>query len=176
MSYPELYLLIDGKRLDHTGRRTTPVVNPATGEVLGQLPLANSGDLDAALDAAKRAWPIWRAMGPQQRGRILRKAGDLLRERSEAIARLATMEEGKVLAEARIEVIVAADILEWYAEEGRRAYGRVLPQRVSGVRMTVVKEPVGPVAAFAPWNFPLQSGTQARCRAGRRLQRHHETG
>jgi succinate-semialdehyde dehydrogenase / glutarate-semialdehyde dehydrogenase len=160
MSYPELYLLIDGKRLDQTGRRTTPVVNPATGEVLGQLPLANPGDLDMALEAARRAWPVWRAMGPQQRGRILRKAADLLRERSEAIARLATMEEGKVLAEARIEVTIAADIFDWYAEEGRRAYGRVLPQRTSGVRMTVVKEPVGPVAAFAPWNFPL--GNPAR--------------
>ncbi|MEO8313923.1 MAG: NAD-dependent succinate-semialdehyde dehydrogenase [Pseudomonadota bacterium] len=160
MSYPELYLLIDGKRLDHIGRRTTPVINPATGEVLGQLPLANPADLDLALDAARRAWPVWRALGPQQRGRILRKAADLLRERSEPIARLATMEEGKALAETRVEVIVAADILEWYGEEGRRAYGRVLPQRSSGVRMTVVKEPVGPVAAFAPWNFPL--GNPAR--------------
>jgi succinate-semialdehyde dehydrogenase / glutarate-semialdehyde dehydrogenase len=160
MSYPDLYLLIDGKRLDHTGRRTAPVLNPATGEVLGQLPLATAADLDMALDAARRAWPVWRALGPQQRGRILRKAADLLRERSEPIARLATMEEGKVLAETRVEVAVAADILEWYAEEGRRAYGRVLPQRTSGVRMTVVKEPVGPVAAFAPWNFPL--GNPAR--------------
>jgi succinate-semialdehyde dehydrogenase/glutarate-semialdehyde dehydrogenase len=160
MSYPELYLLIDGKRLDCAGRGTSPVVNPATGEILGQLPLANPSDLDMALDAARRAWPVWRALGPQQRGRILRKAADLLRERSETIARIATMEEGKVLAESRVEVAVAADILEWYAEEGRRAYGRVLPQRASGVRMTVVKEPVGPVAAFAPWNFPL--GNPAR--------------
>jgi succinate-semialdehyde dehydrogenase/glutarate-semialdehyde dehydrogenase len=160
MSYPELYLLIDGQRLDRTGRRTMPVVNPATQAVLGELPLANPGDLDAALDAAKRAWPVWRAMGPQQRGRILRKASDLLRERSESIARLATQEQGKALAETRIEVIVSADILEWYAEEGRRAYGRVLPQRIAGMRMTVVKEPVGPVAAFAPWNFPL--GNPAR--------------
>jgi succinate-semialdehyde dehydrogenase / glutarate-semialdehyde dehydrogenase len=155
MSYPDLYLLIDGQRLDQKGRRTAPVVNPATGEVLGQLPLANPGDLDLALDAASRAWPVWRAMGPQQRGRIMRKAADLLRDRSESIARVATMEEGKVLAETRVELIAAADILEWYAEEGRRAYGRVLPQRTSGVRMTVVKEPVGPVAAFAPW--PLQA-------------------
>lgn len=160
MSYPELYLLIDGKRLDASGRRTVPVFNPATGEVLGQLPLANAADLDMALDAARRAWPVWRALGPQARGRILRKAAELLRERGEAIARLATMEMGKVLAETRMEINMAADILEWYAEEGRRAYGRVLPQRTSGVRMTVVKEPVGPVASFAPWNFPL--GNPAR--------------
>ncbi|MEO6186935.1 MAG: NAD-dependent succinate-semialdehyde dehydrogenase [Steroidobacteraceae bacterium] len=160
MTYPQLYLLVDGQRLDAAGRRTIPVLNPATEEVLGELPLANPADLDRALDAARRAWPVWRALGPQQRGKILRKAADLLRERSDAIARLATIEEGKTLAETRIELGMSADIFDWYAEEGRRAYGRVLPQRVAGVRMTVVKEPVGPVAGFAPWNFPL--GNPAR--------------
>jgi succinate-semialdehyde dehydrogenase/glutarate-semialdehyde dehydrogenase len=160
MVYPELYLLVDGQRLGREGRRTVPVVNPATEEILGELPLANASDLDAALEAAKRAWPVWRALGPQQRGKILRKAADLIRERGEAIARLATLEEGKALPEARMELNAAADIFDWYAEEGRRAYGRVLPQRMAGVRMTVVKEPVGPVAAFAPWNFPL--GNPAR--------------
>ena len=101
-----------------------------------------------------------RRWAPQARGKILKKAADLLRERSEAIATLATMEEGKALAEARVELQIAAEIFDWYAEEGRRAYGRVLPQRSPGVRMTVVKEPVGPVAGFAPWNFPL--GNPAR--------------
>ncbi len=160
MTYPQLYLLVDGQRLDAAGRRTIPVLNPATEAVLGELPLANPADLDRALEAARRAWPVWRALGPQQRGKILRKAADLLRERSEAIARLATIEEGKTLAETRVELGMSADIFDWYAEEGRRAYGRVLPQRVAGVRMTVVREPVGPVAGFAPWNFPL--GNPAR--------------
>jgi succinate-semialdehyde dehydrogenase / glutarate-semialdehyde dehydrogenase len=160
MSHPDLYLLVDGKRLKGEGRRTQSVINPATGETLGQVPLATTSDLDRALEAAQRAWPAWRALGPQQRGRILRKAADLLRERSEAIARLATVEEGKALAESRVELNIAAEIFDWYAEEGRRAYGRVLPQRTAGVRMTVVKEPVGPVAGFAPWNFPL--GNPAR--------------
>jgi succinate-semialdehyde dehydrogenase / glutarate-semialdehyde dehydrogenase len=160
MTYPELYLLVDGQRLGREGRRTQPVINPATEEVLGELPLATPADLDRALEAARRAWPVWRAMGPQVRGRILRKAADLLRERSESIARLATMEEGKTLPETRVELAVSADIFDWYAEEGRRAYGRVLPQRIAGMRMTVVKEPVGPVAGFAPWNFPL--GNPAR--------------
>jgi succinate-semialdehyde dehydrogenase / glutarate-semialdehyde dehydrogenase len=160
MSYPELYLLVDGQRLSGEGRRTVPVINPATEEVLGHLPLANASDLDRALEAARRAWPVWRALGPQQRGRILRKASDLIRERGDAIARLGTLEMGKTLAEARVELNVSADIIEWYAEEGRRAYGRVLPQRTAGMRMTVVKEPVGPVAGFAPWNFPL--GNPAR--------------
>ncbi|MEY2853803.1 MAG: hypothetical protein RL030_935 [Pseudomonadota bacterium] len=160
MTHPDLYLLIDGKRLKGEGRRTQPVINPATGESLGNVPLATISDLDQALAAAQRAWPAWRALGPQQRGRILRKAADLLRERVDAIARLATLEEGKALAEARMELNIAAEIFDWYAEEGRRAYGRVLPQRTAGVRMTVVKEPVGPVAGFAPWNFPL--GNPAR--------------
>jgi succinate-semialdehyde dehydrogenase/glutarate-semialdehyde dehydrogenase len=160
MAYPDLYLLIDGKKLRGDGRRTAPVVNPATEEVLGEVPLASAADLDRALEAAQRAWPVWRAMGPQQRGKILRRAADLLRERGEAIAQLATLEEGKSLAEARIELNISADIFDWYAEEGRRAYGRVLPQRVAGVRMTVVKEPVGPVAGFAPWNFPLGNPTR----------------
>ncbi|MCC6632006.1 MAG: NAD-dependent succinate-semialdehyde dehydrogenase [Gammaproteobacteria bacterium] len=160
MSYPDLYLLIDGQRLGAEGRRTVPVINPATEEVLGQLPLATAADLDRALEAAQRSWPVWRALGPQQRGRILRKASDLLRDRADAIAAIATREEGKPLPEARMELMMSADIIEWYAEEGRRAYGRVLPQRIPGMRMTVVKEPVGPVAAFAPWNFPL--GNPAR--------------
>jgi succinate-semialdehyde dehydrogenase/glutarate-semialdehyde dehydrogenase len=160
MTYPDLYLLVDGERLGATGRRTIPVLNPATGARLGDLPLAEPADLDRALEAARRAWPAWRALGPRERGRILQKAAQLLQERGEAIARVATLEEGKTLPEARMELGGAAEIINWYAEEGRRAYGRVLPQRVTGMRMTVVKEPVGPVAAFAPWNFPL--GNPAR--------------
>jgi succinate-semialdehyde dehydrogenase/glutarate-semialdehyde dehydrogenase len=160
MSYPDLYLLIDGERLGLAGRDSIPVINPATGTELGRLPLATATDLERALEATRRAWPVWRALGPRERGRMLHRAAHLLRERAEPIARLATLEEGKTLAETRVEVGVAAEIFEWYAEEGRRAYGRVLPQRVAGMRMTVVKEPVGPVAAFAPWNFPI--GNPAR--------------
>jgi succinate-semialdehyde dehydrogenase / glutarate-semialdehyde dehydrogenase len=160
VSHEDLRLLIDGEWLGAAGRRTIPVVNPATEAVLGQLPLATPADLDRALEAAARAWPAWRAMAPVQRGRILRRAAEILRSRTEVTARLATMEEGKPLAETRIEVGMSANIFEWYAEEGRRAYGRVLPQQSPGVRMTVVREPVGPVAAFAPWNFPL--GNPAR--------------
>jgi succinate-semialdehyde dehydrogenase/glutarate-semialdehyde dehydrogenase len=160
MSYPDLYLLVDGERLGAAGRRTIPVVNPATGETLGQLPLATPADLDRALEATRKAWPVWRALGPQARGKILHKAADLMRERAEDCARMATQEMGKTLPETRIELQAAAEIFDWYAEEGRRAYGRVLPQRVPGMRMTVVKDPVGPVAGFAPWNFPL--GNPAR--------------
>ena len=160
MQYPQLALLIDGQWLSGEGRDTVPVINPATGAVLGQLPLATAADLDLALEAAERAWPVWRAKPPGERGRILHKAAELLRERAPLLAWLATVEEGKTLPEARIEAGMAAEIFTWYAEEGRRAYGRVLPQRLPGVRMTVVKEPIGPVAGFAPWNFPL--GNPAR--------------
>lgn len=160
MQYPQLALLIDGQWLSGEGRDTVAVINPATGAVLGQLPLATAADLDRALEAAERAWPVWRAKPPGERGRILHKAAELLRERAPLLAWLATVEEGKTLPEARIEAGMAAEIFTWYAEEGRRAYGRVLPQRLPGVRMTVVKEPIGPVAGFAPWNFPL--GNPAR--------------
>ncbi len=159
-TYADLKLFIGGEWLSSEGRHVEPVINPATEEVIGQLPHASTADLDRALEAARDSFPRWRALAPHERGKILRKAADLLRERTEHIARLATLEEGKTIAETRWEVSLSADIFDWYAEEGRRAYGRVLPQRASGVRMTVLKEPVGPVAAFAPWNFPI--GNPAR--------------
>jgi succinate-semialdehyde dehydrogenase/glutarate-semialdehyde dehydrogenase len=158
--YADLCLFIDGEWLSGGGRRTQPVVNPATEEVLGELPHANVADLDRALEAAARGFKLWRAMTTDQRGKILRRAAELLRARAEETARIATLESGKPLAETRIEVNMSADTFEWYAEEGRRAYGRLIPQRSPGTRLMVVKEPVGPVAAFAPWNFPL--GNPAR--------------
>jgi succinate-semialdehyde dehydrogenase / glutarate-semialdehyde dehydrogenase len=159
-SYAELTLFIGGEWLSAQGRQSSPVVNPATEKVIGHVPHASKADLDRALAAADEGFKTWRALFPDARGRIMKRAADLLRERQEAIARIATIESGKLIAETRIEVMMAANILEWYAEEGRRAYGRVLPQRSPGTRLAVVKEPVGPVAAFAPWNFPL--GNPAR--------------
>jgi len=154
--YPaELQLLVAGGPAGPSGHDTVPVLNPADETELGQLPVATSADLDAALTGAARGYPGWRARAPEARGRILRDAAALLRQRTEAIATIATLEQGKTRAELRIEVQLAAAALEWYAEEGRRAYGRVLPQRAPGSRTLVVREPVGPVAAFTPWNFPL---------------------
>ena len=154
-SYADLKLLIGGEWTPKDNREHEPVMNPATGECIGVLPHASKADLDRALDAAEQAYPVWRGMSPQDRGKILKRAADLMHERAEHIARIATIEEGKTIHETRLETHGSADILEWYAEEGRRAYGRVLPQRTPGVRMTVLREPVGPVAAFAPWNFPV---------------------
>src|SRR6202166_4749376 len=152
--YPELALYIDGKWLPRDGRESEEVINPASEKPLGILPHASAGDLDAALAAAAKGFKLWRATSPYERDKIMRRAADLVRERQEAIARVLTLEQGKVLAEARIEVAVSADIIEWYAEEGRRTYGRVIPGRAAGTRQMMVQEPVGIVAAFTPWNFP----------------------
>lgn len=148
-------LLIDGEWLGVEGRESHAMVNPATGEEFARLPHASTADLDAALEAAQRSYRPWRATPPKERGRILKKAAELLRSRVEEIAPVMTVEMGKPLFEARIEVGAAADELEWYAEEGRRVYGRILPGRVGDTRFYVAKEPVGPTAAFAAWNFPV---------------------
>ena len=117
-------------------------------------PCESKADLDQALAAAKKGFAVWRATSAYDRAKVMRKAADLVRERADDIARVMTQEQGKVLAEARIEVLVTADIIEWFAEEGRRAYGRIVPGRVKGMRQLVTQEPVGICVAFTPWNFP----------------------
>ena len=152
--YPDLNMHIDGEWLGVGSRRTHSVLNPATGQSLGELPLADAADLDRALDAAARGFKVWRATPADQRARVLKVAAELMRERADRIARIATMEEGKTFGEARIETMATAGWLEFAGEEAKRAYGRVLV-RPTGHRVMVLKEPVGPVAAFAPWNFPV---------------------
>lgn len=152
--YSELSLFIDGVFFSGGGRESEPVLNPATGQTLALLPHAGLDDLDHSLAAAQAAFAVWRRVSAYDRGRIMKRAADLIRERKAAIGRVLTLEQGKPLAEAEGEVAVAADIIEWYAEEGRRAYGRVIPSRMPGLRHTVVPEPVGPCVAFTPWNFP----------------------
>ncbi len=152
--YEELCLYIDGEFIAAKGRREQDVFNPADGTVVGRLPHATREDLDRALAAAQRAFESWRKVSPLERSRILRKAGDLLRERAPAIGRNITLDQGKPLAEAAAEVANCADHAEWHAEEGRRIYGRVIPPRNDAVRQFVVRQPVGVCAAFTPWNFP----------------------
>jgi succinate-semialdehyde dehydrogenase/glutarate-semialdehyde dehydrogenase len=153
--YPAPALYIAGEWIDASGaERTVPVHNPATGEVLADLPVAETHHVDAALQAAERGFRAWRKVSASERGGILRRAADLMRERTEEIAQLITLEEGKPLSEARLEVTRTADTFEWSGEEIRHAYGRVLPYRADGHLHYVVSEPIGPVAAFAPWNFP----------------------
>src|SRR6266852_2218368 len=152
--YTELALHIGGNWLDGGGRKGEDVINPATEKPLARLPHASTGDLDQALDAAKKGFDVWRATSAYDRAKVLRKAANLVRERADAIARIMTQEQGKVLGESRLEVLTTADIIEWFAEEGRRAYGRIIPGRAKGTRQMVLQEPVGVVAAFTPWNFP----------------------
>ena len=152
--YETLQLLIDGEWRSGSDGKTEPVINPATEETIADLPHASASDLDEALAAAEKAFPLWRDTSAYDRGKIMKKAAELMRERADAIAKTLTLEEGKVFAEAKMEVLGSADITDWYAEEGKRTYGRIIPGRMPGMRQLVVKEPVGPVAAFTPWNFP----------------------
>ena len=152
--YANLELFIDGKWLGGDGRSGEDVINPVTEKPLARLPHASSADLDQALAAAKKGLSIWRATSAYDRAKVMRKAADLIRERYDAISKTLVQEQGKVYPEARAEVITSADIIEWYAEEGRRAYGRIVPGRGKGLRQIVLQEPVGIVAAFTPWNFP----------------------
>lgn len=154
-AYPNVELLIAGKWRKSADGKTIPVVNPATEEVIGQLAHATTSDLDEALAATAKGFETWRATSVFERCRLLRAAAQLLRDRSETVATWLTMENGKPLVEARAEVMTSADIVDWFAEEGRRAYGRVIPARLAHVRQMVIKDPVGPVVAFTPWNFPV---------------------
>jgi succinate-semialdehyde dehydrogenase / glutarate-semialdehyde dehydrogenase len=151
--YANLQLFIDGQWIDSSGGAGEDVINPATEKPLAHLPHASAADLDRALEAAKKGFAVWRAVSAYDRAKIMRKAADLMRERYDAISKTLVQEEGKAYAEARAEVITSADIIEWYAEEGRRAYGRIVPGR-GKLRQIVIQEPVGIVAAFTPWNFP----------------------
>src|SRR5271166_5926748 len=151
--YANLEMFIDGQWLNGEGRRGEDVINPATEKPLAHLPHASAADLDSALEAAKKGFAVWRATAAYDRAKILRKAADLMRERHDAISKTLVQEQGKAYPEARAEVLTSADIIEWYAEEGRRAYGRIVPGR-GKVRQLVIQEPVGIVAAFTPWNFP----------------------
>ncbi|MGA0569723.1 NAD-dependent succinate-semialdehyde dehydrogenase [Variovorax sp. VNK109] len=156
MTYPNTQLFIDGKWLDAADGKTLAVFNPATGKEIGRVSHAGKADLDKALAAAQKGFETWRDMTAAARSQIMRKAAGLMRERAEAIGRLITQEQGKPLAEGKGEAMAAADIIEWFAEEGFRVYGRIVPSRFNlATRQMVLKDPVGPVAAFTPWNFPI---------------------
>ena len=153
-SSSELGIYINGSWRRGEGRDIHNVVNPATGAVIAELPLATAADLDEALDATAKGFAYWRAVDVNERAAILHKVAGLIRERAEDIAVLLTTEQGKPLAEARTEVLSCASQFDYFAEEAKRSYGRVLV-RPTGQRSLVLKQPVGPVAAFSPWNFPV---------------------
>jgi succinate-semialdehyde dehydrogenase/glutarate-semialdehyde dehydrogenase len=158
--YPEVSLYIDGAWGKGAGGRTIPVLNPATAEPIGAVAHAETADLDRALAAADKGFKAWRAVSSYDRYKIMRKAADILRGRADEIARIMTLENGKPLSQAKLETMAGADVIDWFAEEGRRAYGRVIPARADNVYQLVIKEPVGPVAAFTPWNFPINQAVR----------------
>jgi succinate-semialdehyde dehydrogenase/glutarate-semialdehyde dehydrogenase len=156
MGYVDTQLFINGKWQEPAEGKTLPVMNPATGKEIGRVAHAGRPDLERAVEAAQKGFNIWRDMLPAERSKIMRKAAALFRERAGEIAPLLTQEQGKPLVEARAETLAGADVIEWFAEEGFRIYGRLVPSRVSvTIRQMVMKDPVGPVAAFTPWNFPI---------------------
>jgi succinate-semialdehyde dehydrogenase/glutarate-semialdehyde dehydrogenase len=154
-NYPNTQLLIDNEWQDAEGGKTIDVLNPATGKVIGTVAHAGIKDLDRALAAAQKGFEVWRKTPAIERAAIMRKAAALFKERIEQTAHALTLEQGKPLVEARGEAMAAVDIIEWFADEGRRVYGRIVPSRRWGVQNLAVKEPVGVVAAFTPWNFPI---------------------
>ena len=153
MPYPTIAMNIDGEWVREGAAGARDVLNPADGQTVGSVPLADAAQLDAAAEAAKRAFASWRGTSPRDRSRLLRAGAERIRDRAEDLATIMTLEQGKPRLEAKGELLVSADVLDWYAEEGRRAYGRIVPG-ASNVRQLVTHEPVGPAAAFTPWNFP----------------------
>jgi succinate-semialdehyde dehydrogenase/glutarate-semialdehyde dehydrogenase len=152
--YPPLALFINGNWIEQGGRKSEPVINPATGETIGEVPHASTHDVQEALNAAGGSFYAWRRTAPLDRSRILRKAAELLRSRVAELGPVVTLESGKPLIDAEREISVAAEMFEWSAEEARRLYGRIIPARTPGIRQMAMLEPVGPVAAFSGWNAP----------------------
>jgi succinate-semialdehyde dehydrogenase/glutarate-semialdehyde dehydrogenase len=155
----EVQLYIDGQWRAGRGGQA-PVLNPANEETIGSLALADRADLDDALAAAARGFEKWRRTSAFERSKVMRRAAELVRERKDSIARAMTLEQGKPLAESRGETAAGADVIDWFGEEGKRTYGRIVPARAPNVSQLVVKEPVGPVAAFSPWNFPINQAVR----------------
>ncbi|ADH90182.1 Succinate-semialdehyde dehydrogenase [Ancylobacter novellus DSM 506] len=153
--YPDTKLLIDGSWSEGATGKTVGVVNPATEAVIGQVAHASRDDLDRALAATERGFAVWSTTSAFERSKIMRKAAELLRERADQIAAIMTLEQGKPLAQSKAETLGAADTIDWFAEEARRTYGQVIPARAAGITQLALKTPVGPVAAFTPWNFPI---------------------
>src|SRR5260370_5243956 len=148
-------MLIDGKWVDADNGRTIGVINPATEDVINEVAYGGRAETKRALEAAGRAMPAWMKLTPYDRAKVLKKTADLMRERADAIARTLTMEQGKPVPEAKAELLHSADTFEWFAEEGKRAYGQIIPNSQPGKRHQTIKHPVGVVAAISPWNFPI---------------------
>jgi succinate-semialdehyde dehydrogenase / glutarate-semialdehyde dehydrogenase len=147
-------MYIDGAWCDSIQGRKLAVINPADESVVAEVAFGGKEDAERAIAAATRAFPAWRALSAYDRAKVLKKTADLMRDRADQIARTLTMEQGKPIAEARMEVLHTADTFEWFAEEGKRAYGRIIPPTNVAKRYYAIKHPVGVVGTITPWNFP----------------------
>jgi succinate-semialdehyde dehydrogenase/glutarate-semialdehyde dehydrogenase len=148
-------MYIDGKWCDADSGRTLKVINPATEEVITEIAYGGRAEVRRAIEAAARAMPPWMKLSAWDRAKVLKKTAELMRERADAIARTLTTEQGKPLAESKAEILHSADTFEWFGEEGKRAYGQVIPNTAPGKRHVTLKHPVGVVGAISPWNFPV---------------------
>src|SRR5438046_4258814 len=153
MAHTQMY--IDGRWCDADNGRTLGVINPATEEIVAPVAYGGRAETKRAVDAAAKAMPAWMKLTAWDRAKVLKKTAELMRERADAIARTMTMEQGKPLAEAKAEILHSADTFEWFAEEGKRAYGQLIPNSQPGKKHVTLKHPVGVVGAISPWNFPI---------------------
>jgi len=158
--YPEISLHIDGAWCKAASGKTDAVLNPATGEEIGRVPIVGKADLDRALAAAQKGFEAWRKVSAFERYKLMRKAAEILRGRGDEIGKICTLEQGKPFAESRLEPVSGADVIDWFAEEARRTYGSVIPARFGNVSQNTIKVPIGPVAAFTPWNFPINQAVR----------------
>jgi succinate-semialdehyde dehydrogenase / glutarate-semialdehyde dehydrogenase len=148
-------MYIDGKWCDADNGRTLKVINPATEEVLAEVAYGGRAEVKRAIEAAHKAMQSWMKLTPYDRAKVLKKTAELMRDRADSIAKTLTQEQGKPVAESKAEVLHSADTFEWFAEEGKRAYGQVIPNHIPGKRHVTIKHPVGVVGAISPWNFPV---------------------
>ena len=158
--YEDLKLYINGEFTSGDSGAGEDVLNPSTDAVLAHVPHAKQAELDKAVEAAEKGFAVWRKMSAFERYKVMRKAAELMRARADDIAKAMTLEQGKVNGEAKLEVMMSADVIDFFAEEGKRAYGRIIPARMDGVRQMVIPEPVGIVAGFSPWNFPVSQAAR----------------
>lgn len=153
--YPDVLLHINGRWRPAEDDHWISVIDPATGQEVGRVAKASQGDLDETLAAAEAGFRTWSRTSPFERAKAMRRAADILRERVEEIARWMTLEQGKPLVQSRLETLAGADIIDWFAGEAQRTYGQIIPARATDVLQMTTKVPIGPVAAFTPWNFPI---------------------
>ncbi len=160
VAFPKVQLLIDGQWTDGTSGKSQDILNPATGQSIGTVPHASKADLDRALAAAQKGFDQWKKTSAFERYKTMRRVADLMRQRAPDISKIMSLEQGKPVGEALVEINLAGDLIDWFAEEARRTYGRIVPPRMGNIEQLVVKEPVGPVAAFTPWNFPINQAVR----------------